>query len=37
VGVQGIIHPDGELATARACAKLGVPFTLQKKKKKKKK
>jgi len=28
VGVQGIIHPDGELATARACAKLGVPFTL---------
>jgi lactate 2-monooxygenase len=25
VGVQGIIHPDGELATARACAKLGVP------------
>ncbi|MCS7300410.1 MAG: lactate 2-monooxygenase [Fimbriimonadales bacterium] len=28
VGVQGIIHPDGELATARACAKLGVPFVL---------
>ena len=28
VGVQGIIHTDGELATARACAKLGVPFTL---------
>ena len=28
VGVQGIIHPDGELATARACAKLGVPFAL---------
>jgi isopentenyl diphosphate isomerase/L-lactate dehydrogenase-like FMN-dependent dehydrogenase len=28
VGVQGIVHPDGELATARACAKLGVPFVL---------
>lgn len=28
VGVQGMIHPDGELATARACAKLGIPFTL---------
>ncbi|MCS6918574.1 MAG: lactate 2-monooxygenase [Fimbriimonadales bacterium] len=28
VGVQGIIHPDGELATARACAKLGIPFVL---------
>ncbi|GIV10396.1 MAG: L-lactate 2-monooxygenase [Fimbriimonadales bacterium] len=28
VGVQGIIHPDGELATARACAQLGVPFVL---------
>ncbi|MDW8107513.1 MAG: lactate 2-monooxygenase [Armatimonadota bacterium] len=28
VGVQGIIHPEGELATARACAKLGIPFTL---------
>lgn len=28
VGVQGIIHPDGELATARACAKVGIPFVL---------
>lgn len=28
VGVQGIVHPDGELATARACAKLGIPFVL---------
>ncbi|RPF20001.1 alpha-hydroxy-acid oxidizing protein [Myceligenerans xiligouense] len=26
VGVQGIVHPDGERATARACAELGVPF-----------
>ncbi|MCX7924744.1 MAG: lactate 2-monooxygenase [Fimbriimonadales bacterium] len=28
VGVQGIVHPDGERATARACAKMGIPFTL---------
>lgn len=28
VGVQSIIHPDGELATARAAASLGVPFVL---------
>ncbi len=28
IGVQGIVHPDGELATARACAQLGIPFTL---------
>ncbi|KAI0258412.1 FMN-dependent alpha-hydroxy acid dehydrogenase [Gloeopeniophorella convolvens] len=28
VGVQGILHPDGEFATARAAAKLGVPYTL---------
>ncbi|MCX7992299.1 MAG: lactate 2-monooxygenase [Fimbriimonadales bacterium] len=28
VGVQGIVHPDGELATARACSKIGVPFVL---------
>jgi len=28
VGVQGILHPEGELATARACAKLGVLFML---------
>jgi lactate 2-monooxygenase len=28
VGVQGIIHPDGELASARAAASLGIPFVL---------
>lgn len=28
VGVQGIIHPEAELATARAAASLGVPFVL---------
>ncbi|RKT52969.1 lactate 2-monooxygenase [Saccharothrix australiensis] len=28
VGVQAILHPDGELATARAAADLGVPFVL---------
>jgi lactate 2-monooxygenase len=28
IGVQGIMHPDGELATARAAAALGVPMTL---------
>lgn len=28
VGVQGIMHPDGELATARAAASLGVPLVL---------
>ncbi|NLU70160.1 lactate 2-monooxygenase [Streptomyces sp. HNM0574] len=28
VGVQSIIHPDGELATARAAASLGVPTVL---------
>jgi isopentenyl diphosphate isomerase/L-lactate dehydrogenase-like FMN-dependent dehydrogenase len=28
VGVQSIVHPDGELATARAAAGLGVPFVL---------
>jgi lactate 2-monooxygenase len=26
VGVQQIIHPDGELATARAAASVGVPY-----------
>ena len=26
VGVQQIVHPDGELATARAAAQLGVPY-----------
>jgi lactate 2-monooxygenase len=24
--VQGIAHPDGELATARAAHKLGIPY-----------
>src|ERR1700675_768149 len=28
VGVQGILHVDGELASARAAAALGLPFTL---------
>lgn len=28
VGVQGILHKDGELATARAAASTGVPFIL---------
>jgi lactate 2-monooxygenase len=28
VGVQGIVHPDAELAVARAAAALRVPFTL---------
>jgi lactate 2-monooxygenase len=28
VGVQSIVHPDGELATARAAASLGVPVVL---------
>jgi lactate 2-monooxygenase len=28
VGVQSIVHPDGELATARAAAATGVPFVL---------
>jgi lactate 2-monooxygenase len=28
VGVQSILHPDGELATARAAAELGVPIVL---------
>jgi lactate 2-monooxygenase len=28
VGAQGIVHPDGELATARAAAALGVPMIL---------
>jgi lactate 2-monooxygenase len=28
VGVQGIIHNEAEVATARAAASLGVPFTL---------
>lgn len=28
VGVQSIIHPDGELATARAAAAVGIPMVL---------
>jgi isopentenyl diphosphate isomerase/L-lactate dehydrogenase-like FMN-dependent dehydrogenase len=28
IGVQSIIHPDGELATARAAAALGIPMVL---------
>ena len=28
VGVQSTVHPDGELATARAAASLGLPFVL---------
>lgn len=28
VGVQGIMHPDGELAVARATAELGIPMVL---------
>lgn len=28
IGVQSILHPEGELASARAAASLGVPFVL---------
>jgi lactate 2-monooxygenase len=28
IGVQSIVHPDGELATARATAELGLPMVL---------
>ncbi len=28
VGVQGIMHPDGELAVARASSELGIPMVL---------
>ncbi|MEO3762068.1 alpha-hydroxy-acid oxidizing protein [Streptomyces sp. B8F3] len=28
VGVQSIVHPDGELATARAAAALGIPMVM---------
>jgi lactate 2-monooxygenase len=28
IGVQGIVHKDGEEATARACAAVGVPMIL---------
>ncbi|HEX7065467.1 MAG TPA: lactate 2-monooxygenase [Bacillales bacterium] len=27
IGVQSIIHEDGDLGSARACADLGIPFT----------
>ncbi|UOQ44813.1 lactate 2-monooxygenase [Halobacillus salinarum] len=26
IGVQSIIHPDGEIASARACAEMNVPY-----------
>ncbi|PCH40398.1 oxidoreductase [Wolfiporia cocos MD-104 SS10] len=28
IGVQGIVHPDGETATAAAAAKVGVPYIM---------
>jgi lactate 2-monooxygenase len=28
IGVQGIIHPDAEIASGRAAASLGIPFVL---------
>ena len=28
VGVQGIVHPDGELATAKAARNVGVPYIM---------
>jgi len=28
MGVQGILHPDGELATAAAAARVGVPYVM---------
>lgn len=28
IGVQTIVHPDGDLASARAAARVGLPFTL---------
>ncbi|CAL1713661.1 unnamed protein product [Somion occarium] len=28
IGVQGIVHPDGECGTARAATKIGVPFIM---------
>ena len=27
-GVHGLCHPEGELASARACAQTGIPFVL---------
>ncbi|CCM03736.1 uncharacterized protein FIBRA_05882 [Fibroporia radiculosa] len=28
IGVQGIVHPDGELATSGAAAKVGIPYIM---------
>lgn len=28
IGVQGILHPDGDIATATAARKVGVTFTM---------
>ena len=28
VGVQGIVHPDGEIATAQAARAVGVPYIM---------
>ncbi|KAI0345557.1 FMN-dependent alpha-hydroxy acid dehydrogenase [Trametopsis cervina] len=28
VGVQGIVHPDAEIATTKAAAKLGIPYCM---------
>lgn len=28
IGVQGIVHADGELATARAAKTVGVPYIM---------
>lgn len=28
IGVQGVMHPDGDIATATAARNLGVPFTM---------
>ena len=28
VGVQGVCHPDAELASARAAKKLGIPYIM---------
>lgn len=28
VGVQGIVHPDGEFATANAARNIGVPYIM---------
>ncbi len=28
IGVQGLVHSEGELASARAAGKIGIPFTM---------